>query len=80
MKLYNMIKALPNPVYIVIFGDARSIVAIIALATDTNRRFCLKGSSIFFHSIRVARLENVGIKELKKTMEEMVEINTNVKT
>lgn len=78
MKLYNMIKALPNPVYIVIFGDARSIAAIIALATDANRRFCLKGSCIFFHSIRVARLENAGIKELKKTMEEMVEFNTNV--
>lgn len=80
ISIYNMIRALPNPVYTIIINQARSMAAIIALSTSPDRRFCLRDSNIYIHSIKVSRLEDAGIKELKRTLEEVTNFNSNIES
>ena len=78
MSIYDMIKALPNPVYTVIAGNARSMAAILALSARADRRFCLRNSNIYIHSVKVSRIENAGIFELKQTLKDITNFNLNV--
>ena len=59
-------------------GNARSMAAILALSARADRRFCLRNSNIYIHSVKVSRIENAGIFELKQTLEDITNFNLNV--
>lgn len=70
VSIYNIIKALPNPVYTLITRQAVSSASLIAIAAPKAHRFTLPNSRIIFHPVRLTKFQDCGNKFVSQLQEE----------
>lgn len=76
LSIYNKIRALDNPVYILITGACCSIATIIAVSVPFENRFAFPGTRFLLHPVRTSHIDPADAKELEDLIK-VSKINDN---
>jgi len=79
-SIHNKIRAIPNPVYVIITGACHSIANVILMAVPYERRFAFNYTSFFMHpaSTGLNRDLRYSSEELRNELNVLTEININI--